>query len=108
MIQKYFGEITFVNLKDMYVLITPDLDSRLDKELDPAWPELYKCKDVYYKFKENEDLKKFYQVSFYIEEKDGKKYAYNVQACACYCNDLFCTGPKTCDIMPYDMYLDSV
>jgi len=53
MIQKYFGEITFVNLKDMYVLITPDLDSRLDKELDPAWPELYKCKHVYYKFKEN-------------------------------------------------------
>ena len=92
---KYFGQIAYVNKQNMHAFITPELDSGLEKEQDPGWPGFYKCKDVYYKMKEGEDLKKFYQVSFYIEEKDGKKYAYDVKAGACYCDDLYCVGPKT-------------
>ena len=81
--KKYFGEIVYVNNKDMYAFIKPDSDYGLTK-------------DVYYKLNETDNLKKFYQVSFYIETKDDKTYAYDVKAGACYCNDLYCVGLKTC------------
>jgi hypothetical protein len=99
---KYFGNIAYLNKKNKFGFITPNINSGLEKEYEDGFEGLIKCKDIYFKLSDKhiKELEKFYNVSFYIEEKDGKTYARDVKLQICYCREPYCDGPQICGTRP--------